>query len=322
MASGFDARIGIARETTYGTRVAPSRFLPLTAEDLGFEYSRYFSPAIGTGMWGRASVLTTAVGSGSISGDVPTTGFGYLLDGLHGNTVTPTQLGGTAAYEQVHSLSTPPSKSYTVQVQTPPVTSATLVPHDMLGVMLSGATFSWSPGGVLSFEMPAIVRELDLSQANAAYSAPAGYSLFSFQGGRVEIGGVLEGNIIGDGSLEIGYSLRDDAFSLGSAGRIAKPVLTDKPSASGSFTADFNDNTNLNRVVDNTIADVVLRFEGATIAGVNKFTFELTIPDCVFTSDRPTVSDPGPVQQTVRFESASSTNRPPVIRYVSTDTLL
>lgn len=322
MASGFAARIGVARETVFGTRVAPARFLPLTAEDLGFSYTRYRSPGIGSGMWGAPSIVTSAVGSGSISGDVPTTGFGYLLDGLHGNTVTPTVIGTTTAHEQVHTLNSPPSKSYTVQVQTPPVSSQTLVPHDMLGVMLSGATFSWSPQGVLSFAMPAIVRDLDLDQTNATYTAPTGYTLFSFQGGAIKIGGVAEGNIIGDGSLELGYSLRDDAFMLGSGGRIAKPVLTDKPSATGTFTADFEGNANLNRVINNTIADVVMTFTGPTIVGVNSYLFEMTIPDCVFTSPRPTVSGPGPVAQSVTFESASATGAPPVIRYVSTDTAL
>src|SRR4051794_11203733 len=103
MAQGADARVGIALETTYGTRVAPARFLPLTAEDLGYTYNRYNSPAIGTGRFARPSIITTQVGSGSISGDVTSTGMGYLFQGLHGNTVTPVQQGATTAYLQTHT---------------------------------------------------------------------------------------------------------------------------------------------------------------------------------------------------------------------------
>jgi hypothetical protein len=72
---------------------------------------------------------------GPLAGEVPTTGFGYLLNGLHGNTVTPVQQAATTAYLQTHTLSSPPtSKSYSIQVQMPPVTSSTLVPIDYTGV--------------------------------------------------------------------------------------------------------------------------------------------------------------------------------------------
>jgi hypothetical protein len=322
MAGGQDARVGVAVETTYGTRVAPARFLPLTGEDLGYTYNRYESPAIGTGRWARPSIVTTQVGSGSISGDVTSTGMGYLLQGLHGNTVTPVQQAATTAYQQTHTLDTAPNKSYSFQVQTPPVNTNVLIPHDMYGAMFGGITFSWSPAGVLSYNIPIVYRELDLTQTNASYVAPSAYELFSFKGGQVKIAGSTEANIVGDGSLTLGMALRDDAFALGSGGLIAKPAETDKPTASGSFTADFNDNANLTRVTANTVADVVMLFEGSTIASTYKYTLEFTMPDCVFTTSRPTVSGPGPLQLTVTFSAASSTAAPPVIRYITTGTTL
>jgi hypothetical protein len=322
MASGFEARVAASKEVTYGTRVAPARFFPLTAEDLGFQFNRYFSPAIGTGMWARPSVVTSKVGSGSLTGDVTTTGMGFLLDGLHGNVVTPVQQGATTAYLQTHSLSTSPSKSFSIQVQTPPVTTPTLVPHDMTGVVMGGITLSWSGGGVLSYQIPVVYQNLDTGQSNVSYVAPAAYDLFSFTGGAITVGGVTEANVLGDGQVSIEYPLRDDAYALGTGGTIAKPVITDKPRITGSFTADFNDNTNLTRVTGNTIADIVLRFTGGTIVGTHTYLFEVNIPDCVFTSPRPTVGDPGPVQQPVEFESASSTNDTPSIVYRSTDTSL
>jgi hypothetical protein len=323
MASGFDARVAVSTaEVTYGTRVAPTRFMPLTAEDLGFTLDRYFSPAIGTGAWGRPSIVTTKVGSGSISGDVPTVGFGFLLNYLNGNTNTPVQDAATTSYATTFNLDTLGSKSFTVQVQNPPVTSATLVPHDMLGCMAGGITFSWSAGGVLSFSMPIVYQNLDTAQTLVTYVAPAAYDLLSFTGGSITIGGSPELNIIGDGSIEIGFPLRDDAFTLGSGGLIAKPILNDKPTASGSFTADFVDNVNLNRTLNNTSADIVMKFEGAIIASTFKYTLQVTLPDCVFTTGRATVGGPGPLQQTVNFQAASSTADVPSILYRSTGATL
>jgi hypothetical protein len=324
MASGFDSRVAVSTaESTYGTRIAPTRFIPLTAEDLGFTFNRYFSPAIGTGMWSRPSIVTTKVGSGSLSGDVPTVGFGFLLNYLNGNTNTPVQQGATTAYLTTFNLDTPPSKSFSAQVQMPPVTSSTLLPHDMVGIMMGGITFSWSAGGVLSYSIPTVYQNLTLAETLVTYVAPSAYDLLSFSGGLLTVGGVTEANIIGDGSIEIAYPLRDDAFALGTGGTIAKPVITDKPTASGSFTADFNNNDNINRVVNNTSGDVVLKFTSTVLAGTGHFFYvEITLADCVFTTQRPTVAGGGPVQQNVTFTSASSTGDFPVIRVMSTGATL
>jgi hypothetical protein len=226
----------------------------------------------------------------------------------------------TTAYKATHTLDSPPSKSFSIQVQTPPVTSATLVPHDMTGVMFGGITFSWSSGGVLSFEIPVVYQDLDLTRSNATYSAPASYSLFPFSGGSLTIGGVAQTSIIGDGSITISYPLRDDAFALGTSGKIAKPVLTDKPTATITTTADFEDNTHISRTVNNSVNDVVLKFEGATIASTYKETVEITLPDCISQTNRPTVSGPGPIQQGLELVAASATNDPPVIAITSVET--
>jgi len=322
VASGNDFRIAIAKETTYGTRVAPSRFFPLTGESIAFTRNRAFSQALGNGRWQRPSALTTRGGSGSISGEVPSTGFGYLLDTLHNNTVTPVQQGATTAYLQTHTLDTPPSKSYSIQKQLPPVLSSTLLPVEYYGTMFTGVQFAWSGTGFFTYTLNVDVQEESTSQSLVSYVAPTGWSPFGFQGGTVTIGGSLEANVIGDGSMSIGAQMRDDAYALGTSGLKAKPVETDKPNASGTFTADFNDLTNVNRVVNNTIADVVFKFSGATISGTYAYYIEITLQDCVFSSPSPTVDGPGPVQQEITFTAASTTNDPPIIKYQSTDTTL
>ncbi len=322
MASGNDFRIGLSKETTYATRVAPSRFILVTGEEIAFARNRAFSAVLGQGRWARPSTLTTRGGSGTVSGEVPTTGFGYLLDALHGNTVTPVQQAATTAYLQTHTLDTPPTKSYSIQKQVPPVLTNTLVPLDYTGAMFTGVTFNWSPGGLFTWSMPAVVNDELTGQTLATYTPPAAWAPFGFQGGSITVGGVAEANVIGDGSITIGAAMRDDAYALGTSGTMAKPVETAKPTAAGTFTADFNDLVNINRVVNNTFADVVLKFEGAIIATTYKFMIEITLSACVFTSPSPTVGGPGPVQQSISFESAPGTSLAPVIKLQSTDIAL
>jgi hypothetical protein len=322
MASGNDARLGIIKETTYATRVAPTRFFPFTAESLAFQYNRYFSQALGSGRWARPSITTTKSGTGSLNGEVPTTGFGYLLQFLHGNTVVPVQDAATISYTQTHTLDTPPDKSATIQVQTPPVSTSTLLPQDLLGVMFSGLTLSWDAAGVLTWEMPCVINNLSTAETLATYTAPTAWSMLSFAGGSLTIGGVAQTDITGSGSVTIGQSRRDDSFALGTSGTMAKPTETAKPTAGGSFTADFNDLAHFNRVVNDTSADVVLKFEGATIASTYKYTMQVTIPACKFSQPRPQVGGPGPVTQEVSFENSAGTSQPPVLVYRSTDTTL
>jgi hypothetical protein len=302
--------------------VPPTRFIVLTGEEIAFSRNRAFSAALGMGRWARPSILTTRGGAGQLNGEVPTTGFGYLLDGLHGNTVAPVQQAATPAYLQTHTLDTPPTKTYTLQKQVPPVLTNTLVPLDYTGLMLTGITLSWSAAGLLMWSVPTVVNDELTGQALVTYTAPTGWAPYGYQGGSVTIGGVAEANVMGDGSVEIGANVRDDAYALGTAGTMAKPVETEKPAASMTFTADFNDLVNINRVVNNTIADVVLKFEGATISGAYKSFIEVTLADCVFTSPSPTVNDAGPVQQAITLTAASTTGDPPQIRYQSTDTAL
>lgn len=320
MASGNDARLALSLETTYGTRVAPARFNPFMWESLTYTYNKYRSQALGMGRWNRPAIRTTSSGAGAINGEVPTTGFGYLLNGLHNNTVTPVQQAATPAYLQTHTLDTATARSYSVQVQTPPVTSSTLVPHDLTGVMFGGIEFSWDE--VLTYALNASVQALDTAQTLVTYVAPSAWNLLSFKGGSISIGGTPQVNIIGGGSLSIGFEQRTGVYYLGSSGLMAKPVETDKPSASGTCTADFTDNTHLLRTINDTIADVVLLFEGITISGSHKETLQVTIPDCEFSNTRPTVGGPGPVAQPITFSNASTTNDPVVILYKSTDTTL
>lgn len=322
MASGNDFRVALSKETNYATRVAPARFITVTGESIEFARNRAFSASLGMGRWARPSILTTRGGSGTVSGEVPTTGFGYLIDALHGNTVVPVQVGATTAYLQTHVLDTPPTKSYSVQKQVPPVLTNVLVPLDYTGVMFTGLTIGWSDAGLLTWEMPVDVNDELTGQTLATYVAPTAWAPFGYQGGSVTIGGVAEGNVLGDGSLELGASVRDDAYNLGTAGTKAKPVENEKPTATMTFTADFNDLVNINRMVNNTIADVVLRFQGDIISGAERYFIEVTLPDCVFTSPSPTVGDAGPVQQAITLTAASMTGDAPTIKYQSTNVSL
>lgn len=321
--SGIETVVGVGLELSpsYGTRATPGRFFELLPPiGLSFERNFYVSPALGGGLWTRKRVQTTRRGGGSLRLEVPTNGFGYLLRFLHNETITPSQIGSSIAYRQTHELISPPNRSATIQIQVPQEDGGGNTPFDYVGCTFTGAEFSWEPDGVLIAEFQTVVRDLLTDQTNATPgTVPDG--LFSFKDGSLEIDGSPVADIVGGGSFSLGWPMRDDAYEFGQDGVIKEPRLNGKPSFTGQVTADFTSLSNYNRVVNDTIADVVLTFEGATIAGSTEYTFKITIPDCGFTGSPPSVTDAGPVQEQISFESASAGGDAPEFEYISTDTI-
>ena len=326
MASGNDARIGMSTETVYGTRVAPARFFPFMSEGIDYAYNPVELPVLGTGMWSHVTRTSTQGGSGTFTTPVTTTGFGYLLKFLHNNTVTPVQVGATDAYTQTHTLSTPPTKSASIQVQTPPVSSATLLAQDFTGAMFGSLELSWGVDSGLMAAFTVTPKKMTAGvETLATYVAPTAWSFFTFMDIDITIGGVSVANtgVGGDGSLTLSIPMRDDFYELGSDGTIAKPQLNAKPTVTAEFTGDFNNFDHWNRTVNDTHADLVFTATHPVEidTGENAF-ISVTVPDCRFQSPRPQVTGPDLLQQTITATADSSTGDPPVIVYQSIDIAL
>src|SRR3954468_19779632 len=115
MPSGNDARFLAIKETTYNTRVTPTRSFEVTDDNLAYEFQPYTSVSLGGGPWRRRVITNnTEGGSGPIPMEALSSGMGFWFDLLHPNPVTPAQQAATIAYKQTHSLSGAPTKSITV----------------------------------------------------------------------------------------------------------------------------------------------------------------------------------------------------------------
>jgi hypothetical protein len=68
-----------------------------------------------------------------------------------------------------------------------------------------------------------IVNDELTGQTLATYVAPTAWSPFALPGRLVTIGGTAEANVLGDGSITIGASMRDDAYALGTSARWPSP---------------------------------------------------------------------------------------------------
>src|SRR5687768_1517395 len=115
--SGLGSSFGLAPEVTYGTYVAPTRWLDGSAtlrkskqifQGGGMAAGRLMQP-------GSRRVMITAAGGGQFNCSVMSVRMGHLLNALMGGTVSPVQQGATTAYLQTHPLADTFGKMYTMQ---------------------------------------------------------------------------------------------------------------------------------------------------------------------------------------------------------------
>lgn len=326
--SGLGAQLGLGTESTYGTAVTVARFLPFNSESFKLQKQFIESRGLRAGRMFQSSGLTIATTkdvNGGFALEVPNKGFGLLLNQLHGNTVTPVQQGGTAAYLQTHDIGTtdPASKSMTVQVGRPDV-GGTVRAFTYKGVKVTGVTFTIDTGGTLIADFACDGRDEDTATGLTSASYASGLVPFTFQQGTVTVGGVSAGSVLATGtSIALTYPYKTDRYYLGNTGLKNQPLTNDYLSGEATLNVDFADLNLYTLFTAGTIASVTLTFQGALIASTYYETLTITMPACQFRGDTPTVDGPDVLNQSFPVKVLDNNTNPPVtITYQSVDTSL
>lgn len=326
--SGISAQVGVKKETTYGTRVVPTQFWEFRTE-AGQRQQKYLeSKQLRAGRSFQSSTrraLTTRDATLPLNGEFPNKGGGFLLDLLHGNTVTPVQQGATTAYLQTHNLNGDPTKSATIQVGKPD-SGGTVRPFDYTGCMVNQASFACSVDEFLTFAFTFDSQDEDTAQTLATASYPTALEGFHFQQATVTVNSVVQnlttGSLVNSMSLDLSLPRKTDRYGLRSTALKAKPILNDYTPGSGSLGFEYSDNVQYGLFQAGTIVPVVIDFTATSLAGT-AFPFRLTftIAAAQFTGTTPAVGGP----DVLGFEAPfvildNGTNPPVVVTYYSTDT--
>ena len=254
--------------------------------------------------------------------EVPSKGFGFWLDLLHGNAVTPVQQAATTAYLQTHAIGlTAPSKSATIQVGRP-CTDGTVRPFDYLGCMVTGCQFSCEVDGALMVSLEIDAQDEKTDQTLATRSIPSGLHSFVFTQGTLAIAGSPVADVT---NVSLGMTLprQTDFYPLGTTGLKAKPIQNAISEGTGTATARFTDLTHYNRYRNNTIPTLSLSFVGPTIETTYEEELTLTCNAVGFTGETPTVSGPDVLQHAIPFKILyDGTNAPLIATFMSEDTAL
>lgn len=322
--SGLGAQLGIAPETTYGTYVAPTRFIEFTKEGLALKKTTAQSAGIAAGRLLPLSsrrVLTRREVSGSIDLEIANKGMGLLLQALMGTTVTPVQQGAGPAYLQTHTLASVAGKSLTVQKGVP-LTTGTVTKKNFLGCKVTSGEFSCEVGQMLngSFEFDGRDVEETTALAAASYSnmSPYHFGQMALKTGTFGTETALDG--IRKVSCKVERPQDVERFYANGAALKKEPIENDQVKISGSLDSDYVATTLDDLHTTDGTTSLVWEFTGPLIAATFYETFRVTLPAIRLDEGPPTVDGFGVVKPTFNYVGLYDGTNMPKIEYMSVDT--
>lgn len=322
MTTQLDFSVGIGKESTYGTPVTPTRFVESEAKlkyDIKTAQGKGLRPSKHVNRLSR-NVVTRFEGSGDLTLDVPTRGFGFLLNAVFGSvvsTLVPTT--SPAFYQQNHVMSvTDPVPTFTIQEVLPTLGGVNSFPHTFSGCAFDSLEMSAKEGGMLEAKFSLTARELSTAIAATAASYPADDAILTFTHGAISVGGTLTEPTttalaslssapaanIEDFSLSVKRGLDSKGWNLGGAGLRSRAPVLGLPELTGKITAEYTDNALRDAYLAQSALALVLTFtHNVAVSGTHKPTLQIVLPAIRLKGEVPTSDGGNPITQSIDFEA-------------------
>lgn len=319
--SGLNSSFGFSRESTYGTYVAPTKFMRANSYSINRASERPQGEGITSGvagLYGAHYVETTQAATGSASFVVTNKNLGLLLESLCGGTSSSAVETG-AAYKQIHTLAGPATarKPLTIQVGVP-YRTGTVAVKTATGAKVTSMEFSCDTGGLLTSTLNYDAQKYDEAQTLAT---PSYLASVPFKGTQAAVklgsfGAEAAQTGIKSASLTWSSALDTGDYTFGAAGLKSEPVTNGVTEISGSMTADWTTAvaTGLHdRLVGNTSTSLSWEFTGALITGAIYERIIFSIPGIFFSGDTQGVGGPEAPEQSYAWSwKYDGTNLPSI----------
>lgn len=299
-ASGLGSQWGFVAETTYATRVAPTRYLPFNSESLQLQRPHIVSRGIRRNrVIGHTWAQSVQSVTGSIEFELAPQGSALVWKHALGACTTS----GTTTY--THTC-TPlvgglDGLSWTTQVCRPDITGTDRV-FEYPGSVVTGWSLGGNVGEFVLMSLDLYAQHEDTSQSLATASYPATYELFTYDEATLTVAGsaydVASFLLQGDNALQVDRHKMQATTPY----KPKRPLEAGMRSYTGTVSGDFADLTAYNRYVAGTEAALVITLNG----GTGK-TCTLTT-NVRFTGSTPTVQGMDLLTQELAFECTSATS--------------
>lgn len=285
--SGLGSQLGIAAESTYGTYVAPTKFIRAKSYTIERTSSRQQGAGISTGQYGPLSsqyVETITGAQGTFAFDVQNRGLGILLNTLMGGTATPTQAGTWSAYTTTFTLGDPYGKYMTAQVGVP-TRAGTAVVHTLTGGKVTELDLSCAVDGLLQATCSVDGQTFTTAQslASASYTSTGVFkgSAMTLKTGTYNSEAAVSG--VRSVGIKISRPLDTADYTAGQSGVKSEPVLNGWTDITATVEADWLAKATFQDLAHGTTAtSLVWEFTGSTIASTYVDTFRVTLPSVTF----------------------------------------
>lgn len=318
IASGIGGQAGIGEESTYGTYVAPTRFLEFTKESIKVDVGKIRALGIGAGRFHTTTGVKTYIkgAAGSVEWALQTKGFGLLLKHCFGG-VSSANVSSAYTHTFTDDAAALLGKYLTFQLGRPAIDGTSHV-FSFLGGKITAWELAAALDQVVTLRTDFDFKTVDVGQSLAAASYPSSPELFTFVDGALTVGGSAKS--VSSFKLRGANALKTDRRFLGNAKK--EPIANGIADRSGELVAEFESLADYNSAVAGTQAALVLTLTSASeiSAGV-PFLVTITIPAIEFLQAEPAIEGPDVLKATIPFMALKNASDPIVtLAYKTTDT--
>ncbi len=244
--TGSGSSYGVAKETTGGTYVAPSRHFGF-ADGTGITPNKEFddqSQNVAGSIALRQEDVIENVQSGTakLNGLVKAARFGLIFDQLTGDVVTPTISGAVRTYLFNIGLTKPDGKFLTHQLGFEGTSAATL-----LGGQATSLRLMMNAKEALKFELESFGREVQMGTGSPAKAAPVYTSSegFGFRNAALTINGGSIGSCVKAADLTIAIPRDTGRHCINGTGKPLEAVTNDDIAVTGNLTMEWDSDAQL-----------------------------------------------------------------------------
>lgn len=268
MSLGALGYVGYGVEATEGTAVAPTFFIPVSS--FSFEDTNDFVvPDQIRGSRDRSIAMAAPYSvSGSMEMELIPTDIGPLLQSAFAATVVSSAYAG-GGYQHVF---TPASEEPTLTFES---SAADILVMRYSGVRVNTLEIKGAFGEIVTaaFGLEGLSREKQVSPSTESYTDVVP---FHFSGASVKTNGTAQPTV-----KDFAFSTSNNFERIGTLRKTRswKRMAFGMRDVNLSMTLDFTDTTEYDRFLAEDILDVELHLEAGTVAGTNKYTLVLAVPN-------------------------------------------
>lgn len=335
MAAVIDSSVGLSKETTHKTYVAPSRHYEFNSENLKWTKNPKSGRGIRVGSRvARANrrVVPTAEGSGDFTVDVMSRGMGRLWEAGFGQG-TSTEI-VTGATQQVFTFADS-QPSYTIQKGVVR-SSGTVDAYSFLGCVCSGFEIDSPNSEIITAKFSWDIADQTVAQSYVTPVYPADGQVMHFGLVTAAIGGTITAPTttalaasasaltvcVRDFNVQVNSNLDNKRFCYGNGGRKSQQVAMTR-SITGKFTAEYNAAELRDAYLNDTDVSILFTATGSQLVGANNAALQIVLPVVRLNGDIPEAGDDGVVTVEHSFEAFDGlTQQPMTLVAVTADTAL